>query len=385
MQQLGKRTKGMARSLLGAAALVAATVFMACDVGGVVTAADEGAVAEDRAVIPAYAKGVDISEAYYAAGKGVVFKDTNGTAKAPLQIFKDHGYTWARVRLMVDGTTDYALFQDMTYVKAAAKDIKAKGMKFLLDLHYSHWWADPANQWIPNRWKSYANVTALSSAVRSYTKDVMAQLVAQGTPPDMVQIGNEVNNGMLWDIGRLSSISNFAKLEAAGAYGIQDGKGSAAMPPIMVHIAKDMSSSAAVTWYKNFIAAGGWVDAIGLSYYPMWHGSQSDLSNTIKALRSAFSWAPVWVVETAYYWSKNQGGYTGSQVPYAQTPAGQAAFLAATKNTVKNAGGSGLFYWGAFWAQSSKWLKAPGWSNDDASRRSLFNDNAVAQPGIDSL
>ncbi len=384
MQELGTGSRGMARSLRGVVALIAATVFIACDVGGVIPAADEGTVVEDRA-IPAYTKGVDISEAYYAASKGVVFKDTNGTAKAPLQIFKDHGYTWARVRLMVDGTTDYALFQDMAYVKAAAKDIKAKGMKFLLDLHYSHWWADPANQWIPNRWKSYTTATTLASAVRAYTKDVMAQLVAQGTPPDMVQIGNEVNNGMLWEIGRLSSLSNFAKLEAAGAYGIQDGKGSAAMPPIMVHIAKDMSSSAAVTWYKNFIAAGGWVDAIGLSYYPMWHGSQTDLSNTIVALRSAFSWAPVWVVETAYYWSTNQAGYSGSQVPYAQTPAGQAAFLAATKNTVKNAGGSGIFYWGAFWAQSSKWLNAPGWSNDDASRRSLFNDSAVAQSGIDSL
>jgi arabinogalactan endo-1,4-beta-galactosidase len=367
--------------------LVVALVFASCDIGSAASEAegDEATAVSSRATIPSYTKGVDISEAYYAASKGVSFKDTNGTAKAPLQIFKDHGYTWARVRLMVDGTTDYALFQDITYVKAAAKDIKAKGMKFLLDLHYSHWWADPSNQWIPSRWKSYTTASTLASAVRSYTKDVMAQLVAQGTPPDMVQIGNEVNNGMLWEIGRLSSLSAFATLEAAGANGIKDGKGSAAMPPIMVHVAKDMSASAAVTWYKNFINAGGWVDAIGLSYYPMWHGSQTDLSNTIKALRSAYSWAPVWVVETAYYWSTNQGGYTGSQVPYAQTPAGQAAFLAATKSTVVNAGGSGIFYWGAFWAQSSKWLNAPGWSNDDASRRSLFNDSAVAQVGIDSL
>lgn len=362
-------------------------VLASCNIGTVAMQADVSAVSPDasRALIPAYTKGVDISEAYYAASKGVSFKDTNGVAKAPLQIFKDHGYTWARVRLMIDGSSDYALFQDMNYVKAAALDIKAKGMKFLLDLHYSHWWADPGNQWTPSRWSSYTTVSALASAVRSYTKDVMAQLVAQGTPPALVQIGNEVNNGMLWELGRLAKLSNFATLEAAGAYGIQDGKGSATMPPIMVHVAKDMSASAAVTWYKNFIAAGGWVDAIGLSYYPMWHGSQTDLSNTIKALRSAYSWAPVWVVETAYYWSTNQAGYSGSQVPYAQTPAGQASFLAATKTTVVNAGGSGIFYWGACWAQSSKWLNAPGWTNDDASRRSLFNDSAVAQVGIGSL
>lgn len=367
-------------STLAGAVLVA--VLTGCAMEGV---SPSSAEALSRA-IPAYTKGVDISEAYYAASKGVVFKDTNGVAKAPLQIFKDHGYTWARVRLMVDGTSDYALFQDLAYVKAAALDIKAKGMKFLLDLHYSHWWADPSNQWTPARWKGYTNVTTLAAAIRAYTKDVMTQLVAQGTPPAMVQIGNEVNGGMLWEIGRMSSsLSNFAKLEAAGAYGIQDGKGSAAMPPIMVHIAKDLSASAAVTWYSNFIAAGGWVDAIGLSYYPMWHGSQSELKSTIQQLRAAFTWAPVWVVETAYYWSPNTAGYSGSQLPYAQTPAGQAAFLAATKATVVAAGGSGLMYWGAFWAQSSKWLNAPAWTNDDASRRSLFNDSAVAQTGIDSL
>lgn len=374
----------MGNVVLGVCVLAISGLGTSCSVPGLGSAGEISA--DSRAVIPAYSKGVDISEAYYAASKGVSFKDTNGVAKAPLQIFKDHGYTWARVRLMVDATSDYGLFQDLAYVKAAAKDIKAKGMKFLLDIHYSHWWADPANQWIPARWKSYTTVDTLAAQVRAYSKDIMAQLVAQGTAPDMVQVGNEINNGMLWEIGRLSSISNFAKLQAAGANGIKDGKGSAAMPPIMVHIAKDLSASACVTWYKNFIAAGGWVDTIGLSYYPMWHGSQTDLSNTIKALRTAFTWAPVYVVEAAYYWSPNTAGYSGSsQLPYAQTPAGQAAFLAATKKTVVAAGGSGVFYWGAFWAQSSKWLVAPAWTNDDASRRSLFNDSAVLQVGVDSL
>lgn len=377
--------KGIVRKTMQGFCIVALMGMIAsCSAPGLLSTTE--IAGESRAVIPAYTKGVDISEAYYAASKGVSFKDSNGIAKAPLQIFKDHGYTWARVRLMVDGSSNYALFQDLAYVKAAAKDIKAKGMKFLLDIHYSHWWADPANQWIPARWKSYTTVDTLAAQVRGYSKDIMAQLVAQGTPPDMVQVGNEINNGMLWEIGRLATIGNFAKLQAAGALGIQDGKGSATMPPIMVHVAKDMGASACVTWYKNFIAAGGWVDTIGLSYYPMWHGSQSDLANTIKALRSAFSWAPVYVVEAAYYWSPNTAGYSGSsQLPYAQTPAGQAAFLAATKNTVVAAGGSGVFYWGAFWAQSSKWLVAPAWTNDDASRRALFNDNAVLQVGVDSL
>ena len=330
-----------------------------------------------------WVKGIDVSEARAAEAAGVKFRDLNGTVKPALQLVKDHQYGWVRVRLMIDPDGNYGLFQDLPYVKAVMKDAKARGLKVLLDLHYSHWWTDPGNQWTPARWKGQDAAT-LAGSVYAYTKDVITQLRAQNTAPDMVQIGNEVNGGLLWDVGRSSDMAGFVKLSNAGASAVRDASGGqASMPPIMVHIAKTGDAAATVAWYKTFIAAGGWVDVIGLSYYPMWHGDFADLSASVKALRSAFPWARVYLAETAFYWDANQKNY--GSLPYPQTPQGQLEYLRALSPVVRQAGGSGVFYWGAFWSQSGKWLKAPGWSDDDASRRALFDDSARATPAIDGL
>jgi len=342
-----------------------------------------GALHAQATAPSAWIKGIDVSEARGAEAGGVAFKDRDGTVKPAMQLVQDHQYTWIRVRLMVDPNGQYGLFQDLPYVEAVMKDAHTRGLKVLLDLHYSHWWTDPGNQWTPARWAKQ-DVNTLSSSVYTYTKDVITQLRAQGTPPDMVQIGNEINGGLLWEVGRSSNMANFVKLTNAGATAVRDASGGqASMPPIMVHIAKTGNAADTVAWYKAFVAAGGWVDTIGLSYYPMWHGDFTELSSTIKALRSNFSWANVYLAETASYWSPNVKGYTN--LPYPQTPQGQLNYLKALTPVVQGAGGSGIFYWGAFWSQSSHWLDAPGWNDDDASRRSLFDDNAQATAAIDGL
>lgn len=343
-------------------------------------------------------KGVDISEAAYAAAHGVSFQDTDGTAKEPLQIFADHGYTWARVRLMAgldpSAAYNYGLVQDLDYVKSVALDVKAKGMKFLLDLHYSDYWADPGTQDTPAAWASATTLDAMATQVTAYTQSVMEALVAQGTPPDMVQIGNEVDGGMLWSLGKITAstaagFAAFVTLEKAAVAGLEAGRGSSALPVILIHTARlsTKSSATVVKWYQNLAAAGGVFDAIGLSYYPMWHGSQTLLGDTIRALRSdaTLGSKPVWVAETAYYWTTNAEGYTGSDLlPYDQTPAGQKAFLKATRATVTSAGGAGVFCWGAAWVQPTKWLTAADTSGWQAPlRRALFDTKAVAQIGID--
>jgi arabinogalactan endo-1,4-beta-galactosidase len=328
-------------------------------------------------------RGVDVSEARMAEQGGVAFRDTDGTVKPALQIVQDHQYSWVRVRLMVDPDGAYGLAQDLPYVKSVMLDAKQRRLKVLLDLHYSHWWADPGNQWTPARWKGQS-LNALSASVNAYTKDVITQLRAQGTAPDMVQIGNEINGGMLWDTGRIAHMANFVKLTNAGASAVRDASGGKAfMPPIMVHIAKTGNADQTVAWYRAFINAGGWVDTIGLSYYPMWHGDFGNLKATIQGLRTNFPWASVYLAETASYWDQNQAGETN--LPFPQTRQGQLDYLKALSPLVQQAGGSGIFYWGAFWSQSQKWLNAPGWNDDDASRRSLFDDDAKATPAIDGL
>lgn len=88
--------------------------------------------------------GFDGSEALGAERSHVQFKDIDGTPKDPLEIFKDHGYTYSRLRVMVEPNGSYGLFQDIDYVKEMAREIvHTNSMKLLLDFHYSHWWADP--------------------------------------------------------------------------------------------------------------------------------------------------------------------------------------------------------------------------------------------------
>ncbi|UQN09412.1 glycosyl hydrolase 53 family protein [Deinococcus sp. QL22] len=381
---------------LGTGLLSAGFVRSAClGLTGVLTLALTACATEPSSTAPAAAltpqatlpsewiKGIDVSEARGAEAAGVTFKDRAGAVKPALQIVKDHQYNWVRVRLMVDPDGTYGLLQDLPYVKAVMKDAKGRGLKVLLDLHYSHWWADPGNQWTPARWAGQ-DVNALSNSVYAYTKDVISQLRAQGTAPDMVQIGNEINGGLLWEAGRIGNMANFVKLSNAGATAVRDASGgNASMPPIMVHIAKTGDAAQTVAWYRTFVAAGGWVDAIGLSYYPMWHGDFANLSSTVSALRSNFSWAKVYLAETAFYWDTNQVGYSG--LPYPQTQQGQSDYLKALTPAVRNAGGSGIFYWGAFWSQSARWLTAPGWTDDDASRRSLFDDQGRATLAVDGL
>ncbi|ADN01367.1 glycosyl hydrolase 53 family protein [Spirochaeta thermophila] len=333
--------------------------------------------------------GVDLSEALYAQEHGVQYRDTNGQVKDVFQIFKDHGYTWVRVRVNVDppDNPNYAMFTDLAYAKQLGAIAKSKGFKLLVDFHYSHWWADPGNQWTPSAWQTN-NINTLCTYVYNWTKDAITQLRNAGAAPDMVQIGNEITNGLLWDLGGPyrsgGSWRNMAWLINSGINGVKDAGSSA---KIMIHLDSGGSRSTTQNWITNFRNNDGqwWdVDAFGLSYYTMWQGSLGDLSNNLSYLNTLGK--EIYIVETAYYWDTNEKGYSGSQVPYPQTPQGQYQFLQALKNTVSAYSNvKGVFYWGAAWAQSWKWLSAPGWPDDDASRRSLFDDNAVATMGIDGL
>ena len=139
-----------------------------------------------------YAIGADVSFLKQAEERGTVFKD-GGQAKAGLQIFKDHGYNWVRLRLF---HTPSQLPNNLPYTIESAQAARKLGFKFLLDFHYSDTWADPGKQTMPKAWlgKSHAELVV---AVRAYTRDTIAAFREAGALPDMVQIGNEVSPGML--------------------------------------------------------------------------------------------------------------------------------------------------------------------------------------------
>src|ERR1035437_3951725 len=152
--------------------------------------------------------GADVSFLPQMESRGVVFKDA-GVAEPGLQILKNHGYTWVRLRVMVN---PISLPNNLDYTIAAAKDAKARGFKLLLDLHYSDDWADPGHQTVPRAWAKMSH-EELQKAVFAYTRDTIAAFRRQHVMPDMVQVGNEVTVGMMWPDGRLpAQWRNFADL-----------------------------------------------------------------------------------------------------------------------------------------------------------------------------
>lgn len=278
------------------------------------------------------------------------------------------GWNAVRVRLLVDPSkdTELATCQDLAYVKALGKRIKDAGMYFLLDIFYSDTWTDVSQQWIPASWKmtQKTSTTSLANKVKSYTTTTINDLVAYGAAPDYVQIGNEVSYGMLWDSATgatkghilypssayskyTTQWTRFAALLNAAAQGVRESNASSAK--IVLHTERTKTASEEVNFY-TFVQNAGFTDydVIGLSYYPAWHGTLSQLSQTLNSLSSSFPSKEIHIVETAYYNAEVTLGSsdinTSSTWPF--TPAGQAAFMTDLVNTLKNyTNVTGLYYW----------------------------------------
>jgi arabinogalactan endo-1,4-beta-galactosidase len=163
-----------------------------------------------------YAIGADLSFLESAEDRGFAFKENN-TPVPGLSIFSDHGYNWIRLRLF---HTPTQLPNSLEYTIELAQKAKAAGFKFLLDYHYSDTWADPGKQFTPKAWAAM-NHKQLVKVVFEYTLETMTAFRKAGVPPDMVQVGNEVINGMMWPDGKLpENWENFADLTRAGINGV---------------------------------------------------------------------------------------------------------------------------------------------------------------------
>lgn len=240
--------------------------------------------------------GADISFLPQLEAKGIKFSD-EGIEKDALQIFKDHGFNYIRLRLFVNPANDSGYspgkgFCDLQQTLEMAKRIKKFGMKFLLDFHYSDTWADPGKQYLPAEWKRLS-FSSLTDSVYEYTKKVLTALKEQGTLPDMVQTGNEINHGMLWPGGNIQHTGSLALLLKAAIAGVRD-----VSPKIivMLHIALGGQNSESQFFLDNMINRGVKFDVIGESYYPKWHGTLEDLQNNLTELEKKYN-KPVIVAE----------------------------------------------------------------------------------------
>lgn len=292
-----------------------------------------------------YAIGADVSFLAQCEQDGVVFKE-NGKPIDVLALLREHHYNWVRLRIFHSpAAAPDKLPNDLPYTLALARRAKALGFHILLDLHYSDSWADPGKQPTPPAWAKLKH-KQLVEQVFAYTRDTIAAFAHEGVMPGMVQIGNEVTNGMLWPDGKLpDNWDNFADLLKAGIAGVDAGSGAAPRPRIMIHIERSGDYDAAVWFFDNLIAHHVPFDVIGLSYYPFWHGSLTTLRGNLHDLALRYR-LPIIVVETAYNWTP--GAMTAKKPDFPETPEGQLAFLRAVNAAVRAVPlglGQGVFWW----------------------------------------
>jgi arabinogalactan endo-1,4-beta-galactosidase len=288
-----------------------------------------------------YAMGADLSFLKQAEDRGTVFKEDN-VARPGLEIFKNHGYNWIRLRLF---HTPTQLPNNLEYTIALAQAAHKLGFKFLLDYHYSDTWADPGKQFIPKAWEGMTHAQMVE-ALFAYTRDTTAAFRDAGVLPDMVQIGNEITNGILWPDAKLpQNWDNFADFIKAGIAGVEAGKGNLPRPRIMIHIDKGGNWAATKSFFDKLNTYGVNYDVIGQSYYPWWHGSLNDLrENLIYTAREYHK--DIIVVEAAYNWTA--GNYRTKPAPFPETPEGQKQFWEEVNRTVQatpDGRGIGVFWW----------------------------------------
>lgn len=288
---------------------------------------------------------------------GAIYRDSAGVATEPLALFKQQGWNAMRVRLFCDpsaapqGNKDEGVCQDLEYVKRLGRRIKEAGFKLMLDFHYSDTWADPGKQYVPRAWKD-ADADALADSVHAYTKRCLEELCGAGAKPDLIQVGNEISFGMLWPQGKTDphSDAHWPAFTGMLRQGVKACREVCPEARLIIHTEQAGKWGNTKAFYDRLAAASLDYDIIGLSYYPMWHGSIATLSATLDSLATRYADKEIMIVEAAAYYSHENDRWAKSPDEFSEyypiSPAGQLEFtskLIAELNTHPRV--TGLFWW----------------------------------------
>jgi arabinogalactan endo-1,4-beta-galactosidase len=297
--------------------------------------------------------GADVSAQSTLEKHGAVYR-FDGRRADGISILRGLGYNCFRLRLFVAPDGQTVVTNDLEYTVALAKRIKALKAAFMLDIHYSDTWADPGKQHKPAAWAKLS-YNELKANVRSYTAGVLKRFAAEGVKPQLVQLGNEITNGMLWPDGRVEfgSDADGAAWERLGGLlraaheGLADAFPDEAKPVSVLHIESPNQYERALWFCREATKAKVPFDVIGISYYPDWHGTVAELSRCLNGLAAEFK-KPVMVVETAYPWTHDEHWDNRPNMSWPMTPAGQKQFLSevlAAVKAVPDGLGRGVFWW----------------------------------------
>jgi len=276
-----------------------------------------------------FTKGADVSWITQMEASGYKFYDKNGNQQDLFALMKSLGFNSIRLRAWVNPTDGWCNTADL--VKKAVR-AKNAGMKILIDFHYSDSWADPGKQNKPAAWANLSTAS-LITALGAYTTGVMDTLKLNGITPNWVQVGNETNDGMLWEDGRASkNMATFAALINSGYNAVKSVSPST---KVIVHISNGFDNSLFEWMFDGLKANGAKWDIIGMSLYPSTTNYTTLDAQCLANMNDMVTryGTPVMVVEVGME---------------ADQPATTQSFLTDILSKVKsvnNKQGLGVFYW----------------------------------------
>nr|WP_315464756.1 glycosyl hydrolase 53 family protein [uncultured Rhodoferax sp.] len=363
--------------------------------------------------------GADVSILHEMEKRGARYADQHGNRKDALEILKDNGVNWVRLRLWhtpvyaesviengrVVGQKGQAVGggnNDLEVTVKLAKRAKALGLKYLLDFHYSDFWADPDKQHKPAAWRKLKGA-ALEQAVYDYTRQVMLRLAQEQAFPDMVQIGNELNGGLLWPDGKtfkshpdeeIGGNAGFVNLLRAGIRAtreVEAGVHPGRRMQIAIHLADGGKNELYRRVFDLLTTEKVDYDLIGMSFYPYWHGTIEDFQTNADEISARYG-KEVILMETAYAYTLDNGDnwpnlFNASMqksVGYKATVQGQTSVmrdLIQAVAKVPGGRGAGLFYWEPLWYG----MNGVGWRTGEGNgwdNQAMFDAKGQALPSL---
>ena len=358
-----------------------------------------------------FVKGMDLSTLLELERCGAKYYD-NGEERDLLAIMKSYDVDTIRIRLWNDpwsetGESYGAGENDLKTSLEIAKRVTAAGFGVLLNFHYSDFWADPGKQIKPKAWADYG-VKELEQAVYDYTLESMQTFLDAGVNITMVQVGNELSNGLLWPEGKVPNYDNIATFVNAGIRAVR--KTDAAIP-VMIHLDNGGNNALYREWFDNFTKRGEDFEIIGLSYYPFWHGSLQMLNDNMNDIAERYGKDLVIAEVSMGYTMEDYKNYEKlsdeerkgyatrpalvEKIEYPMTKHGQYDFMEDFLNRIshiKGGKGKGFFYWepawipvpGSGWATpaSLKYMNDPGPCGNEWANQALFDYDGNALPTL---
>ena len=356
-----------------------------------------------------FVKGMDLSTLLELEKCGAKYF-VDKTEMDILDIMKKYDVDTIRIRLWNDpwskaGESYGAGENDLKTTLAIAKKVTDAGLGVLLNFHYSDFWADPGKQIKPKAWEGFS-VEQLESAVYEFTVETMKVFKENGINTTMVQVGNELSNGLLWPEGKVPNYDNIARFVNAGIRGVRAVEEKM---PVMLHLDNGGNNALYREWFDEFTKRGEDFEIIGLSYYPFWHGTLDMLTDNMNDIAERYG-KDLIVAEVSMGYTMEdykdyeklpdteRKGYATrkelvEKIEYPMTVQGQYDFMEDFLNRIshiKDHKGKGFFYWepawipvpGSGWATeaSLKYMNDPGPCGNEWANQALFDYNGNALP-----